>query len=1121
MKSPTVECSISVFNIYKTSQIGKSVKLIFILLTTFLFQSFASVEAQLITIDVTNTPVEKVFREIERQTGIGFLYNNRLLRDVGVVSIKVKNAKVDEVVKQCLDGKPVDFRIEKNVIILTKRSPAKSIEPESVSIEAAAVTGTVTGTDNRPIQGASVNVKGTTRGDVTDGNGKFSISGVNPDDILVFTYVGYKTREVKVGSRTVINVQLEVDIAELGRIVIVGYGAQSKESLTGSVGVVKGKNLEQVPVSTFEQALRGSVAGLQATATDGAPGANTEIRIRGIGSITASSEPLYVIDGIPIQSGSIASQDNAGVSSNVISALNPNDIESISVLKDAASTAIYGSRGANGVILITTKSGKAGKAKLSFKTLTGFNSVASKNILKPLNASQYTELFFEGYANKGFTTEATQELFDATFTQLIDPSTGKPTNTDWLKAITRTGITQGYDLTGSGGTENFKYYSSGSYYSQENYIIGSDFRRLSGRVNLEYNVKDNVTVTNNVYIAHTRSHTFDDSGSFDNPFKNSLELSPLIPIYDEQGRFNAAHSSYFPMSGANPVGSLSGDDLTEFKQLRIIDNFSVSLEFLKHFTFKTQWNFDIIGLDESKYRNTRYGEHANSSGYAYEATTTSQSYVGTQTLNYDLKIGKPHRINFLAGYEAQKSTREFHSASGTQFPNDKVRTLNSASAEFQSAGSKSEYTFVSIFSRANYNYNGKYFLSASLRRDGSSRFGSEKRWGNFYSVGASWIASKEKFLSDVSFIDEIKLRTSYGLIGNAAIGDFPSLGLYTYGRDYDGVPGGGPSQIGNPNLTWETQKNFNVGIDFGFFSRVNGTIEYFKRVSSDLILDVPISRTTGFSLLTQNFGEMQNSGVEISMNADIVKIKGFIWNVGFNTTFLKNRITRLTENYIDGAYRREEGQDFQSFYMFGWAGVDQTNGAPQWYKDASETEITNKIGEAQRYLVGKSATPDYYGGFNSSLSYKGVSLSANFIYSYGNYLFDSRARGSLADGRLTPRSTATWIYENRWVPGKTDALAPKFIWGGGPGSGEMNTSRWLYDGSYIRLRDLTLAYDFPTSLTNKLHVSSIRAFVRGTNILTFTKDRDLYIDPEQAINGDYNANTPANKTISFGLDVQL
>ena len=304
-------------------------------------------------------------------------------------------------------------------------------------------------------------------------------------------------------------------------------------------------------------------------------------------------------------------------------------------------------------------------------------------------------------------------------------------------------------------------------------------------------------------------------------------------------------------------------------------------------------------------------------------------------------------------------------------------------------------------------------------------------------------------------------------------------------------------------------------------SKISGTIEYFKRISSDLILDVPISRTTGFSSLTQNFGEMTNSGVELSLNIDIINKKDFSWSLGLNSTILKNEITKLTEDFIDGVYRREQGQDFQSFYLYGFAGIDQTNGSIQYYTDESKSELTNGISDASKFLDDKSATPKHFGGLSTFLNYKGVSLNASFNYSYGNYIFDGRARGSLADGRLTPRSTATWAFENRWVPGKTDALLPQHRWGGSPGSGERATSRWLYDGSFLRLRDLTAAYYLPERIISRIGVSSFQVFLRGTNLWTFTKDRDLYMDPEQAVNGNYDALTPATKTISFGIDLQF
>jgi len=1075
-----------------------------------------------IDVEIENLSIEEFFKEIQSNSDYYFFYKDDVLSTDKKISLKLKDVEVSTILNKAFSKTNLTYKINGNQIVV--RKAAVDINKTSLNLKEEAaqeneVSGTVVDTDGIPLMGVNILVKGTTVGTQTDFDGNYSIMAPQ-DGVLVFTYLGMLTKSIAVGDKSVIDVVLEENAAALSEVVVVGYGTQKKEALTGSVSIVKSDELEQAPTSSFEQSLRGSVAGIQASALDGAPGSNTEIRIRGIGSINASSEPLYVIDGIPIQAGSQATNDNDGASSNVMASLNPNDIESISILKDAASTAIYGSRGANGVILISTKQGKTGKATIEFKTLTGFNSQASKNILKPLNAAQYTELFLEGYINQGDTAEEAQARLDSRFTQQIDPSTGEPTDTNWLDAITRTGVTQSYDLSVRGATDKVKYFMSGGYMDQESYIIGYGFKRFSTRANLEYKASDYITISNNIAISDITSSTAPDAGSWNNPFKNTLELSPLIPIYDEEGQYNAEHNNYFPIA-SNPVGSLSGDDLWETKTSRIIDNLALSVNFLKNLVFRTQWNFDILSINESQYYNRRYGSGLDYNGYAYEATTTNKTWVGTHTLDYNFALADTHFFNFLGGYEAQQTTRESHWGSGSNFPNDIVKTLGSSSAEFSVGGNRSEYTFSSMFLRANYNFDSKYFLSASIRNDGSSRFGADNRYGTFYSVGASWNVTKEDFMDDISFVNLLKLRSSFGVTGNAAIGNFASLGLYNYGQDYDGSPGGSPLQLGNPDLTWETQENFNIGLDFGIFNKVNGTVEYFNRVSSDLILDVPISQTTGFTELTQNYGEMTNSGLELTLNAELINKNDFRWSLGVNTTLIKNEITKLEEDYTDGAFRREVGEDFQSFYMYDWAGVDQTNGDPLYYTDASRTTTTNDIGDAERFMVGKSATPDFFGGFNTAFSYKGFSLNANFMYSYGNYLFDGRARGTLGDGRLAPRSTATYLYENRWVEGKTDALFPKFMWGGQSGSNQANVTRWLYDGSYIRLKDLTFAYNFPEKITSYLNLNSIRMYARGTNILTFTKDKDLYIDPEQAINGRYNGMTPAMKTISLGLDIQL
>ena len=1075
-----------------------------------------------IEIDVKNISIEEFFNEIQSSSDYVFFYKDDVLNTKKKISVKLKNTKMKTVLDKAFLNTNLSYKIIGNqVVVKDNLDSSTNSSLESKTVVQNTVNGLVTDVAGQPLPGVNVLIKGTTVGTQTDFDGNYVIDSEG-GTILVFSYIGMLTKEVAIDNRSTVNVVLQEDVASLDEVVVVGYGTTTKESLTGSVGVVKSETFEQAPVSSFEQALRGSTAGLQASAVDGAPGGNTQVRIRGIGSISASSEPLYVIDGIPVQNGSIGTNDNDGTSTNVMSSINPNDIESISVLKDAASTAIYGSRGANGVILVTTKSGKSGKAKISLKTLTGFNSQAYNNILRPLNAAQYTELYLEGYVNLGDTPAEAQARFDNTFQQLIDPSTGEPTDTNWLDAITRTGITQSYDLSGSGGTDNLKYFFSGAYFDQENYIIGSGFNRLSARSNIEFEATDWLTISNNISVSNTVSNTFFDGGSFNNPFKNSLELSPLIPIFDEEGRFNGEHANYFPLGGANPVGSLSGADLFENKTFRLIDNFAVSLTPIKNLTLRSQLNFDLLSLNESQFQNPRFGGGRNSGGIGYEANTTLKTYVATQTADYNFMLGTKHSFNVLGGFEAQETISESFTASGTQFPNESLTTLNSASAEFAIGGSKSEFTFLSLFSRVNYNYDGKYLLSASLRRDGSSRFGADNRYGTFYSVGGSWVATKESFLEDATYLNLLKVRSSYGVTGNAAIGNFPSQGLYVFGQDYDGSPGGSPSQIANPDLTWESQQNFNVGIDFGLFSRFNGTVEYFERTSSDLILNVPITPTSGFTSLTQNFGEMKNSGLEISMDVAIVSNENFTWNVGFNTTFLSNEITELTDDFTDGAYRREQGQDFQSFYLFNWAGVNQENGEPQWFTDATKTTITNDISEAERFIDdGKSATPDFFGGFNTLLSYKNLSLSANFIYSSGNYIFDARARGTLGDGRLTPRSTANFIFDNRWQPGSTDALVPQFVWGGRNGSNEANQTRWLYDGSFIRLRDITASYNFPEQITSLLHLNSLRLFIRGTNILTWVKEDILYIDPEQGINGSYTGQTPAVKTISVGLDIQL
>ena len=984
------------------------------------------------------------------------------------------------------------------------------------------VRGMVTDAAGEPLIGATVMIKGTTTGTTTDVDGSFELNIPGQSTVLQVSYTGFQQQEVTVtAANSRVTIALQESVSELSEVIVVGYGETRKEALTGSVSSLRSEKLEQVPLASVEQALQGNIAGLQAVMGNGQPGANVQVRIRGIGSISASSEPLYVIDGIPVTAGDIS---RVNITANTMASLNPNDIESVTVLKDAAATSIYGSRGANGVILITTKSGKSGKPKIDFKTQVGFNdwAISEDRRLKPLTSRQYTEMYLEGWMNRGESLTRAIQRFNGHFPGAVDfGPNGEIQNinieSNWIDAISRTGLNQSYDLSVNGGNDVVTYFASAAYFSQEAPVIYSGLDRYSSRLNLRIKASEKLNISNNLSLSRLEQFGMSDGSFWANPLYTGYFLAPVIPIYDDQGRAYGDHQSFF-MGGNNPVGSLSGDDQRQLEQIRIMDNLTADYEILDGLKFRTSWAFDLINLQEFFYRNPRYGDGRNVNGFAQESNVNELNWIGTQTLNYNKTFGQNHNFAALAGYEAQKNRRKRVLATGEQFPNGELRTLQNAATPTTASSDFTEYSFSSIFSRLDYNYNLKYYLTGSVRRDGSSRFGKNNRYGTFWSVGLSWRMDQEAFLSKLNFIDNLKLRTSYGTNGNAGIGNYEHLPLFGFGADYDGSPGGQPTEIGNVDLTWETSTNFNIGLDFGVFNVLSGTVEYFSRESDNLLLARPISSTTGFTSLTQNFGAMRNSGVELTLNADILSKGNFKWSLGGNITFLENEVTKLDEDIVDGTKIRREGYDFQTYYLYEYAGVDAQTGTPRWYTDETETTLTGNINEAARFISGRSATPDFFGGLTTNLSFKGITLDAQFVYSWGNYLYDSEARFLQGDGSLTPRSQ-THLVLNRWQEPGDITDVPFFRWGGNNNSNVANMTRWLKDGSHIRLRNLTLAYSIPNNLVARTGLRSARVYARGINLWTWTKDKDLYMDPEASINGIVSSPVPNLKTISFGLDI--
>ncbi len=987
------------------------------------------------------------------------------------------------------------------------------------------VTGKITDEEGAVLPGVNVVIKGTTSGTVTDIDGNYTVSVAN-DDVLVFSFVGMEAKEVKVGNQTSVSVVLK-GIRELSEVLVIGYGSAREEDLTGSIAVVSGETLKKVPAASFQEALQGQTPGVQVMSRDGAPGAGFSIRVRGIGSINASNEPLYVVDGIPITASSASVSttdfDNGGRSANPLAALNTNDIENIVVLKDAASTSIYGARGANGVVLITTKQGKKGAAKIEVSSRVGFSSFAFNNLLEPLTEPQYRQLYVEGKVNAGdFETEEQALAF-------YNQQYPDQANTNWIDEITQTGVTRQYDASVSGATDYLTYFISGGYFGQDGTVVNNRFDRYTSRLNLSARVSDRLTVNNNLSFSYFDQRGITDGTRWQAPFYVGYLMPPTVPVFDDEGRYYGDHANFL-MGGNNPAGHLH-DDRREREQSRIIDNFSVTYKLLDNLELKTAWSFDVLNVDDFIYSNGRYGDARNVNGSSQEATADQVNWLGNQTLNYRKELAGRHFLGFLVGFEAQKvATDQLDlDVEGLAHPDLQAPSVG---ANAQSGGftSRSVSTFNSMFSRVNYEFDEKYYASFSVRRDGSSRFGPSNRWGTFWSVGGGYVVSKESFVEEMDWLDFLKVRASYGVVGNAELNDNIAATDNNYiwaeaygsgGIAYDGVAGLVPSLIGNPQLTWETQENLNLGVDLvALQNKLNVTADYFIRNSSDLILNKPLSRTVGFSSQPFNIGDMKNSGWELAVNGEVYASNEVVVNLGGNITFLTNEITRLPEPILDGTKRREAGRDFQEYYLYGWAGVDPDNGDPLWYTDETKTETTSSINNAVRFYDGKSATPDFFGAFNLSTSFKGFTLSSQLNYQFGNYVYDSPGWVVHGDGRFTPRSTSQWAFENRWTTPGQEALFPKHEWGNTSASNTQNSSRYLFKGDYIRLRTVSLSYDLPETWLNS-NLRSVRFSILFNNYWTWVKDKNLHFDPEQTVNGVYNSVTPISKTVSIALNVGL
>lgn len=1003
----------------------------------------------------------------------------------------------------------------------------------SIWAQSKAVSGKVLDDTGEPLVGANVVVKGTTSGTTTDLDGNYRLS-VDGSATLIFSFVGFESKEIAVGTQTVIDISLTGTYA-FDEVVVVGYGNQLKTELTGNIASVDGEELRNLPVPNFEQALQGRASGVFIESSNGKIGQGIKVRVRGTSSISADSQPLFVVDGVPITTQNVGNATEAPT--NPLSDINPNDIASVEILKDASAAAIYGSRAANGVVIITTRSGTAGKTKYNFNYQTGINRPTNKR--EWLNAAEYVDYLTESAANSDELDGVDPSDPDSWSTFVIgrldrysgesDWRTGE-VDTNWEDlAYNDDSKTTKIDLSASGGSEDTRFYISGSYTSQDGVLIGNGLERFSTRFNLDHKASDRLSFGINSSFIRTDVDRVSDDNQFSTPIQ-LIALAPITPVRDSNGELNDRPvTTYY--NGLIDLDGVTREDVT----YRSLVNANVGYELVEGLTLRGEIGADLLTQNQNRiwadFTNT--GEGTN--GYAISRWARVFNYNTKAYLTYNTNIDANNAIDFTGGFDFQRSETTNTRVEGQEFPINDLRTLASSADIAVGTGTLTEFSFVSYFGRFNYKLNDKYLLTLSGRVDGSSRFGDNNKFGFFPAAAAGWILSQENFLSNNSIVSFLKLRASYGITGNAGIGNFDALGLYG-AEGYAGNGGLQPTQIPNPDLTWEKNEQLDIGIDFGFLNdRINGEVDYYIKKSTDLLLDVNVPGSSGFRTQTQNLGELENRGVEFVLNGTI--LNGPVsWTSSFNIAFNTNEVTNLGPgvDIIDNGSSRtmnvvRVGSAIGAFYGAEYAGVDPDNGDALWFLNTQDNPrgTTSDFSEAEFVVLG-SPNPDYVGGFNNTLSWNGFDLNVFFQFVQGN---DVHNVGGVF------QSAADWFdnpskeIADRWrAPGDvTDVPKAYFAYGNG---GQGRSSRFLYDGSYIRLKTLSVGYSLPDVLISRAKLASARIYFTGVNLLTIT-DYPLW-DPEVSadyltVNADGSNNNifqgndfysaPQAKSFTFGVQI--
>ena len=919
-----------------------------------------------------------------------------------------------------------------------------------------------------------------------------------------------QTQEVKIQPN--VKVTLKSDAEVLDEVVVTGYGVQRKASFTGAASIVGEDAIAKKNDANFVKVLEGTVPGVQMNNSTSMPGVWGSVYIRGRASLNSGTQPLYVIDGMPVNSDTdaMSSKDNNMV--DPMSSINPADIESITVLKDAAATAIYGSRAANGVIVVTTKKGSEGKFNLNLDVKQGFVSMGNNN-MDFANAEETMKLFTDGLT--AYQGGNWQDNYD----YLADNYFGwdRKTSTDWMDAITRKGYYQDYNLSAQGRSGNTGYYVSLGYLNTDGLIIGSDMERFSGRMNLDSKFKWATIGVNTSYSYSTQNgFSLSTGGSMSSPLTAAISSqTPMDPVYDSEGNYNNINMY-------NPVALMDEDtgELNENKMQTINLNPYLQVDFGLGIYAKTTLGVNLTDLRQYQYWSALYNPQAmdyNGLGQQYNSRNTVITW--NNVLGWNHKFADKHDISVMLGQEMQKKSYfyEYYAKSDFPFADSGMRDLTTAGTEQGSEYYKKEARLASYFMDAHYSYADKYYLSGSYRRDGSSVFGSDTRWGNFWSVGGKWRISGEDFLTGNNVITNATLRASYGTVGNQDIDWYAARGFYGAGYNYNQMPGMIPVSISNQELTWEVSKKFDVGFDLSLWHRLHFTFDYYNEITSDALFQVPLSMTTGMSKTYKNIGKIRNHGIEFSVNANILQTKDWSWSAYANLTWNENEVVKLsTDDPIEYTFQIiEEGRPYTQFKMKEYAGVDRETGKPLWYLNETGNETTSDYNAAAKRYVG-DADPNVLGGFGTNLRWKDIDFGLSFNYRLGGKVFDSGA--AFTGFGMAFRTPLKDVALNSWTEENKDAKYPQYIYLD-PYNATATSSRFLYSGNYLRISNLTLGYTLPKRWTEKVLIQRLRAYISVDNLYTFTASDFVGYNAETSANGVIAWQYPATRTFIGGIQL--